>query len=60
VLTEEKLDETDARLEHTPRNSLRYLAQEMGSKVSSLPYFQKKGTSICECELFVEVHRMYA
>jgi hypothetical protein len=30
VLTEEKLDDTVARLEHTPRKSLKHLAQETG------------------------------
>jgi hypothetical protein len=30
VLTEEKLDDTGARLEHTPRKSLERLAQETG------------------------------
>jgi hypothetical protein len=35
VLTEEKLDEIGARLEHTPHKSLRCLAQEMGISKSS-------------------------
>jgi hypothetical protein len=30
MLTEEKLDDTGARLEHTPRKSLKHLAQETG------------------------------
>jgi hypothetical protein len=30
VLTEEKLDDTGARLEHTPRKSLKHLAPETG------------------------------
>jgi hypothetical protein len=30
VLTEEKLDDIGARLEHTPRKSLKRLAQETG------------------------------
>jgi hypothetical protein len=30
MLTEEKLDDTGARLEHTPRKSLKLLAQETG------------------------------
>jgi hypothetical protein len=29
VLTEEKLDDTGARLQHTPRKSLKHLAQEI-------------------------------
>jgi hypothetical protein len=35
VLTEEKLDEIGARLEHTPRKSLKRLAQETGVSKSS-------------------------
>jgi hypothetical protein len=35
VLTEEKLDDTGARLEHTPRKSLKRLAQEIGVSESS-------------------------
>jgi hypothetical protein len=35
VLTEEKLDATGARLEHTPRKSLKRLAQETGVSKSS-------------------------
>jgi hypothetical protein len=35
VLTEEKLDDTGARLEHTPRKSLKRLAQETGVSKSS-------------------------
>jgi transposase len=35
VLTEEKLDEIGAQLEHTPRKSLRRLAQETGISISS-------------------------
>jgi hypothetical protein len=31
VLTEEKLDDIGTRLEHTPRKSLKRLAQETGS-----------------------------
>jgi hypothetical protein len=30
VLTEDKLDDTAGRLEHTPRKSLKRLAQETG------------------------------
>jgi hypothetical protein len=35
VLTEEKLDDVGARLEHTPRKSLKHLAQETGLSKSS-------------------------
>jgi hypothetical protein len=35
VLTEEKLDDIGARLEHTPRKSLKRLAQEVGVSKSS-------------------------
>jgi hypothetical protein len=35
VLTEEKLDDTGARLEHTPRKLLKRLAQETGVSKSS-------------------------
>jgi hypothetical protein len=35
VLTEEKLDDIGARLEHTPRKSLKRLAQETGMSKSS-------------------------
>jgi hypothetical protein len=35
VLTEEKLDDTEARLEHTPIKSLKRLAQETGVSKSS-------------------------
>jgi hypothetical protein len=35
VLTEEKLDGIGARLEHTPRKSLKCLAQETGMSTSS-------------------------
>jgi transposase len=35
VLTEEKLDEIGARLEHAPRKSLKHLAQETGVSKSS-------------------------
>jgi transposase len=35
VLTEEKLDDIEARLEHTPRNSLKRLAQDTGVSKSS-------------------------
>jgi DeoR/GlpR family transcriptional regulator of sugar metabolism len=35
VLTEEKLDDIGARLEHTPRKSLKRLAQETGVSKSS-------------------------
>jgi hypothetical protein len=35
VLTEEKLDDTGTRLEHTPRKSLKRLAQETGVSKSS-------------------------
>jgi hypothetical protein len=35
VLTEEKLDDIGARLEHTPRKSLKRLAQETGESESS-------------------------
>jgi hypothetical protein len=35
VLTEEKLDDIGARLEHTPSNSLKRLAQETGVSKSS-------------------------
>jgi hypothetical protein len=35
VLTEEKLDDIGARLEHTPRKSLNHLAQETGVSKSS-------------------------
>jgi transposase len=35
VLTEEKLDDIGARLEHTPRKSLKCLAQETGVSKSS-------------------------
>jgi hypothetical protein len=36
VLTEEKLDDKGARLEHTPRKSLKYLAQKTGVSKSSV------------------------
>jgi hypothetical protein len=36
VLIEEKLDDTGARLEHTPRKSLKCLAQETGMSKSSV------------------------
>jgi hypothetical protein len=35
VLTEEKLDDTGARLEHTPKKPLKHLAQETGVSKSS-------------------------
>jgi hypothetical protein len=35
LLTEEKLDDIGARLEHTPRKSLKHLAQEIGMSKSS-------------------------
>jgi hypothetical protein len=35
VLTKEKLDEVGARLEHTPRKSLKRLVQETGMSKSS-------------------------
>jgi hypothetical protein len=35
VLTEEKLDDVGARLEHTPRKSLKRLAQDNGVSKSS-------------------------
>jgi hypothetical protein len=35
VLTEEKLDDIEARFEHTPRKSLKRLAQETGVSKSS-------------------------
>jgi transposase len=35
VLTEEKLDDIGARLKHTPRKSLKHLAQETGVSKSS-------------------------
>jgi transposase len=35
VLTEEELDDTGARLQHTPRKSLKCLAQEIGESKSS-------------------------
>jgi DNA-binding IclR family transcriptional regulator len=35
VLTEEKLDDIGARLEHTPRKSLKHIAQETGVSKSS-------------------------
>jgi hypothetical protein len=56
VLTEEKLDDIGARLEHTPRKSLKHLAQETAVSKSSAgtaaqllkprPY---KTTVICMC-----------
>jgi hypothetical protein len=36
VLTEEKIDDTGAKLEHTPRNSLKRLAQQNGVSESSV------------------------
>lgn len=36
VLTEEKLDEIGARLEHSPRKSLRCLAQETGVSITTV------------------------
>jgi hypothetical protein len=36
VLTEEKLDDTGARLEHTPRKSLKHLTQETRMSKSSV------------------------
>jgi hypothetical protein len=33
ILTEEKLDDIGARLEDTPRKSLKCLAQEMGNAI---------------------------
>jgi ribosomal protein L35 len=35
VLTEEKVDDTEAKLEHTPRKSLKHLAQETGVSKSN-------------------------
>jgi response regulator of citrate/malate metabolism len=35
VLTKEKLDDIGARLEHTPRKSLKHLAQDTGVSKSS-------------------------
>jgi hypothetical protein len=35
MLTEDKLDDIGARLEHTPRKSLKRLAQETGASKSS-------------------------
>jgi hypothetical protein len=35
VFTEEKLDDTGTRPEHTPRKSLKHLAQETGASKSS-------------------------
>jgi hypothetical protein len=35
VLTEENLDDIGARLEHTPRKSLKHLAEETGVSKSS-------------------------
>jgi hypothetical protein len=35
VLTEEKLDDKGARLEHTPRKSLKCVAQETGDSKSN-------------------------
>jgi transposase len=35
VLTEVRLDDIGARLEHTPRKSLKRLAQEIGVSISS-------------------------
>jgi predicted transcriptional regulator len=35
VFTEEKLDDIEARLEYTPRKSLKHLAQETGVSKSS-------------------------
>jgi hypothetical protein len=35
VLTEEKLDDIGARIEHTPRKSLKCVAQEIGVSNSS-------------------------
>jgi hypothetical protein len=36
MLTEEKLDEIGAKLEHTPIKSLKHLAQEIGESKSSV------------------------
>jgi DNA-binding MurR/RpiR family transcriptional regulator len=36
MLSEEKLDDIGARLEHTPRKSLKHLAQETGVSESSV------------------------
>jgi hypothetical protein len=44
VLTEEKVHDTGIRLEHTPRKSLKRLAQETGVSKSSA----KKGNAIAE------------
>jgi hypothetical protein len=42
VLTEEKLDEISARLEHSPQKSLRHLAQE--TRVSNCHKIPVTGT----------------
>jgi hypothetical protein len=62
VLTEEKMDVTGVKLDHSPHKSLSNFAQEKGVcsfrfEGSSLFWFYKE-TSLCECEYFTERHRI--
>jgi hypothetical protein len=47
VLTEEKLNDIGARLEHTPRKSLKHLAQEAGVSKSSARTATQLLKSVC-------------
>jgi hypothetical protein len=62
ILTEENLDETDTRLEHSSQKSLRCCARE--TRVSNFKFwlysFSKKITWTCECIFFMEVPGMHA